>query len=219
MFCGSSSGFDPAFAEAAVDVGQAIAGGGHQMVYGGGHVGLMGIVADAVLNGGGSVTGVITEHLVGAEVAHGELTALEVTASMHERKARMAELSDGVIVLPGGFGTLDESFELLTWNQLGLIAAPVVFLDVDGFFDPLFAFIDGAVRSGFIKERHGGLAQRSVGRRRSGPARHRPTGRVRAEVDRLTGRPIGGWFRRMGQRLRRRSEWTRSQCNSDAARS
>ena len=162
MFCGSSSGFDPAFAEAAVEVGQAIAGGGHQMVYGGGHVGLMGIVADAVLNGGGSVTGVITEHLVGAEVAHGELTALEVTASMHERKARMAELSDGVIVLPGGFGTLDESFELLTWNQLGLIAAPVVFLDVDGFFDPLFAFIDGAVRSGFIKQHHGGLAQRSA---------------------------------------------------------
>ena len=132
------------------------------MVYGGGHVGLMGIVADAVLNGGGSVTGVITDHLVGAEVAHGQLTTLEVTTSMHERKARMAELSDGVIVLPGGFGTLDESFELLTWNQLGLIAAPVVFLDVDGFFDQLFAFIGGAVRSGFIKQRHGALAQRSV---------------------------------------------------------
>ncbi len=102
----------------------AIAGEGHELVYGGGHVGLMGIVADAVLAGGGSVTGVITEHLVGAEVAHHGLSELEVTSSMHERKARMAALSDGVIVLPGGFGTFEEAFEMLTWNQLGLAAVP-----------------------------------------------------------------------------------------------
>jgi uncharacterized protein (TIGR00730 family) len=135
-------------------------GRGHELVYGGGNVGLMGVVADAVLSAGGSVTGVITEQLVGVEVAHRGLTELVITGSMHERKARMAELSDGVIVLPGGFGTLDESFELLTWNQLGLIAKPVVFFDVAEFFAPLFEFIDGAVAAGFMHERHGALAQR-----------------------------------------------------------
>ena len=160
VFCGSSSGFDPAFAGAAVDLGFGIAAGGHELVYGGGHVGLMGIVADVVIAGGGSVTGVITEHLVDAEVAHAGLSTLEVTHSMHERKARMAALSDGVIVMPGGFGTLDEAFEILTWNQLGLASCPVVFLDVDEFFTPLFDFIAGAVRAGFVKEEHGALARR-----------------------------------------------------------
>jgi uncharacterized protein (TIGR00730 family) len=122
----------------------------------------MGLVADAVLAGGGSVIGVITEHLVGAEVAHQGLSELVVTSSMHERKAHMAALADGVIVLPGGFGTFEEAFEMLTWNQLGLAAVPVVFLDVDEFFAPLFEFITGAVRCGFIRPEHGRLAQRST---------------------------------------------------------
>jgi uncharacterized protein (TIGR00730 family) len=162
VFCGSRPGSDPAFTAAAEALGAGIAAAGHQLVYGGGHVGLMGTVADAVLLGGGQVTGVITEHLVGAEVAHGGLTTLEVTASMHERKARMATLSDGVIVLPGGFGTLEEAFEVLTWNQLGLAACPVVFLDVDGFFSPMFEFLAGAVRAGFMRSEHGTLAQRAT---------------------------------------------------------
>jgi len=161
VFCGSNFGNDPRFRRAAEELGGAIAGGGHRLVYGGGHVGLMGAIADAALAGGGEVVGVITEHLVGAEVAHSGLTTLEVTGSMHERKARMAELSDGVIVLPGGFGTLDESFELLTWNQLGLLAAPVVFLDVAGFFEPLFEFVAGAVAAGFVRDHHAALMQRA----------------------------------------------------------
>jgi uncharacterized protein (TIGR00730 family) len=162
VFCGSNVGVDPRFREAATDLGRALATGGHRLVYGGGHVGLMGAVADAALAEDGEVVGVITEHLVGAEVAHRGLTSLEVTTSMHARKARMADLSDGVIVLPGGFGTLDESFELLTWNQLGLLAAPVVFFDVAGFFEPLFDFVDKAVRAGFVKEQHAALAQRAT---------------------------------------------------------
>lgn len=154
MFCGSSSGGDPVFAAAARSLGTVLAAGGHQLVYGGGHVGLMGVVADAALAAGGEVTGVMTDQLVGAEVAHRGLTRLEVVGSMHERKARMAELSDAVIVLPGGFGTLDETFEIMTWNQLGLVSVPVVFLDVAGYFEDLFAFVASSVRAGFVSERH-----------------------------------------------------------------
>jgi uncharacterized protein (TIGR00730 family) len=162
VFCGSNSGRDPAIREVAVDLGVALAARRHELVYGGARVGLMGAVADAVLAAGGSVIGVITGRLVELEVAHTELTMLEVASTMHERKARMVDLSDGVIVLPGGFGTLDEAFELLTWNQLGLVATPVVFLNIDGFFDPLFEFIEQAVRGGFIATYHGSLAQRAV---------------------------------------------------------
>lgn len=160
VFCGSSSGFDPTFAATARALGGAIAAAEHELVYGGGHVGLMGAVADAALEAGGAVTGVMTEQLVAAEVAHAGLTRLEVTASMHERKARMAELSDAVIVLPGGFGTLDETFEIVTWNQLGLVAVPVVFLDVLGYFESLFEFIEGSVRAGFVSDRHAAVARR-----------------------------------------------------------
>lgn len=162
VFCGSSSGRDPRYLDAARELGRALADGGHTLVYGGGHVGLMGVVADAVLAGGGEAVGVMTEHLVAAEVAHGGLTRLEVVTSMHARKARMAELSDGVVVLPGGFGTLDETFELLTWNQLGLVAAPVVFLDVAGYFDPLFAFVASSVAAGFVADTHARLARRAT---------------------------------------------------------
>lgn len=161
VFCGSSSGSDPVFVEAARSLGATIASEGHQVVYGGGHVGLMGVVADAALAAGGSVIGVMTEQLVGAEVAHTGLTQLDVVASMHERKARMAELSNGVVVLPGGFGTLDEAFEILTWNQLGLAAVPVVFVNVNGYFDAMFDFIDGSVRAGFVARRHGELVRRA----------------------------------------------------------
>ncbi len=161
VFCGSSSGSEPVFAEAARALGAAIAAGGHRLVYGGGDVGLMGVVADAVLADGGAVTGVMTEQLVAAEVAHLGLTELEITSSMHARKARMAELSDGVIVLPGGFGTLDEAFEMITWNQLGLVAVPVVFLDVADYFSPLFEFIDATVVAGFVSAANAALARRA----------------------------------------------------------
>ena len=161
VFCGSSSGSDPVFRGAARSLGSAIAGSGHRLVYGGGHVGLMGVVADAVLDAGGSVTGVMTEQLVAAEVAHLGLTELQVTPTMHARKARMAALSDGVIVLPGGFGTLDEAFEMITWNQLGLVAVPVVFLDVAGYFSPLFDFIDASVATGFVSSANAAIVRRA----------------------------------------------------------
>jgi uncharacterized protein (TIGR00730 family) len=161
VFCGSSSGASPVHGDAARSLGAAIAAGGHSLVYGGGHVGLMGVVADAALADGASVTGVMTEQLVAAEVAHLGLTRLEVTPSMHSRKARMAELSDGVVVLPGGFGTLDEAFEMITWNQLGLVAVPVVFLDVDGYFAALFEFVDRSVAAGFVSAANAALMRRA----------------------------------------------------------
>lgn len=161
VFCGSSSGTDPLYVEAARELGAGLAAQGHRLVYGGGHVGLMGVVADAVLAAGGEVIGVMTDQLVAAEVAHRGLTSLEVVASMHARKARMAELSDAVIVLPGGFGTLDEAFEIVTWNQLGLVAMPVVFLDVGAYFNALFEFIDNSVSAGFVGSRHAELTRRA----------------------------------------------------------
>ena len=160
VFCGSSSGSDPRHGDVARSLGDSLAAEGHALVYGGGHVGLMGAVADAALAAGGEVVGVMTEQLVAAEVAHLGLTRLEVVASMHDRKARMAELSDGVIVLPGGFGTLDEAFEIITWNQLGLVAVPVVFLDPAGYFEALFEFIDRSVAAGFVSDRHARSVQR-----------------------------------------------------------
>jgi len=150
------------FAQTARALGAAIASSGHRLVYGGGHVGLMGEVADAVLAADGAVVGVMTEQLVAAEVAHLGLTELEVTPSMHARKARMAELSDGVIVLPGGFGTLDEAFEMITWNQLGLVAVPVVFLDVEGYFAALFDFIEASVSAEFVSPANAALARRAT---------------------------------------------------------
>jgi uncharacterized protein (TIGR00730 family) len=119
----------------------------------------MGVVADAALAAGGEVVGVITEQLVGAEVAHSGLTRIEVTTSMHERKARLSELADGFLVLPGGFGTVDELAEVLTWNQLGIIAKPVVLVDVDGFWQPLFEWMERAVQAGFVRSSHRMLAQ------------------------------------------------------------
>ena len=161
VYCGSNPGRDERFLAAATALGTALAGAGHEVVYGGGHVGLMGAVADAALAAGGSVTGVITDQLVASEIAHPRLTTLEVVASMHERKARMTELADAVVVLPGGFGTLDEAFEVLTWNQLGIVAVPVVFLDVGDYYRDLFAFLDRAAESGLLRPAHRAMAQRA----------------------------------------------------------
>jgi uncharacterized protein (TIGR00730 family) len=150
VYCGSNAGNDPRYAEAAVALGKRIAAEGMGLVYGGGNVGLMGIVADAVLEAGGEVIGVIPEHLVKYEVAHKGLTRLEVVGSMHERKARMFDLAQGFIALPGGFGTLDEMFEMLTWRQLGLGDRPCAFLDVADFYAPLMQMIDRMVETRFL---------------------------------------------------------------------
>lgn len=162
VYCGSNAGASPAYLEAARQLGVAMTNRGIGLVYGGGNVGLMGALADTVLDGGGDVIGVIPEQLRRAEVAHDTLTQLHVVASMHERKALMAELADAFVALPGGLGTFEEVFEVLTWNQLGLIAKPVVLYDVDGFFGPLFTMLDGAVDAGFVRPAHRMLAQRAV---------------------------------------------------------
>lgn len=159
VFCGSNPGTDPAVGESAVALGESLGRGGHRLVYGGGRVGLMGTIADATLAAGGEVTGFIPEALAGREVAHTGLTALIVTETMHTRKQAMSDASDGVITLPGGYGTLDEVMEVLTWNQIGIIAKPVAFLNVGGYFDSLFRFFDEAVESGLIKPAHRAMAQ------------------------------------------------------------
>jgi uncharacterized protein (TIGR00730 family) len=150
VYCGSNAGSKPVYAERAMALGDRIAKEGLTLVYGGGNVGLMGIVADAVLQAGGEVTGVIPQQLVDWEVAHRGVTRLEIVGSMHERKARMFDLSDAFVALPGGFGTLDEMFEMLTWRQLGLGDKPCAFLDVDGFFDPLMTMLDRMVAERFL---------------------------------------------------------------------
>ena len=150
VYCGSNAGSDPAYAAQAKALGTRLAAEKLALVYGGGNVGLMGIVADAVLANGGEVVGVIPQQLVDWEVAHKGVTRLEIVDSMHERKARMFDLSDGFVALPGGFGTLDEMFEMLTWRQLGLGDKPCAFLDVNGFWQPLMAMLDTMVRERFL---------------------------------------------------------------------
>ena len=144
----------PAFRLTATRLGQELAGRGIRLIYGGGHVGLMGAVADAVTAGGGEAHGVITRVLAAKEVAHRGLTSLTVVGTMHERKAAMADAADAFIMLPGGFGTLDEFFEALTWTQLGIHAKPCGILDAAGFFDPLRAMLDTAVAAGFVHQAH-----------------------------------------------------------------
>lgn len=150
VFCGSAAGFDPVFAEAARELGSLMAAQNFTLIYGGGNVGLMGIVADAVLSSTGKVIGVIPGFLAAREVAHTGLTELIVTDSMHERKRRMADLADAFIALPGGWGTLDELAEILTWKQLGLVKAPVGLLNTDHFFDPLLIQMEKMVSHGFL---------------------------------------------------------------------
>jgi len=151
VFCGSNDGDRPAYRRAAVDIARALVACGIGIVYGGGRVGLMGTVADAALEAGGEVIGIIPEMLAAREVAHRGLTELHVVGSMHERKAMMAALSDGFIALPGGFGTLEEIFEVVTWRQLGYHDKPSGVLNIEGYYDALLAFCDTAVARGFVK--------------------------------------------------------------------
>ncbi len=154
VFCGSQHGVRPIYAEAARRVGAAIARDGLGLVYGGGRVGLMGVVADAALEAGGYVLGVIPEALAGREIAHGSLSELVLVASMHERKALMAERSRGFLALPGGLGTFEEFFEIVTWAVLGIHRKPIGLLNVDGYYDPLIRLIDHATDEGFVRPEH-----------------------------------------------------------------
>lgn len=157
VFCGSHTGNDPAYAGAATVLGRTLARRGTTLVYGGGHVGLMGVVADAALGAGGEVIGVMPKALVEREIGHTGLTKLHVVSSMHERKAMMSELSGGFIALPGGNGTLEEFFEVLTWAQLGEHGKPCGLLNVAGYYDPLLAVFDRMVQKEFLRTEHRGL--------------------------------------------------------------
>lgn len=154
VYCGSSKGSSPVYADAAKSLGRALVKQNLSLVYGGGHVGLMGIVADAVLEAGGEVTGVIPKALMDSEVGHDRLTRLLVVKDMHERKAIMAEHADGFIAMPGGIGTLEELFETLTWAQLGFHEKPIGLLNVAGFYDPLIEFLRHQTSQGFLRAEH-----------------------------------------------------------------
>lgn len=158
VFCGSSPGNDPVHAEGARAMGAEIARRGLVLVYGGGAVGLMGIVADAALAAGGEVHGIIPRALREKEVGHHGLTRLEIVETMHIRKARMAELADGFIAMPGGIGTFEELFEIWTWAQLGIHRKPLGFLNIAGFYDPLHTFLDNTTAAGFLRQTHRDMA-------------------------------------------------------------
>ena len=154
MYAGSNHGRDPAYAQAAAELARVLAERGIGVVYGGGKVGLMGVVADAALAAGAEVIGVMPQALIDREIGHGGLTELRVVGSMHERKAQMADLSDGFVALPGGAGTLEELIEVYTWSQLGLHRKPMGVLNVRGYYDGLEALLDHAVEEGFLREQH-----------------------------------------------------------------
>lgn len=154
VFCAASPGANPVYREQAATLGRFLAESGRRLVYGGGRTGLMGALADAALAAGGEVIGIMPRHLVEREVAHTELTQLRIVASMHERKALLAELADGFLALPGGLGTLEELLEVWTWGQLGLHRKPYGLLEVSGFFAPLLGFLDHAVSEGFIRHEY-----------------------------------------------------------------
>ena len=157
LFCGSNIGTRPAYADAAREVGRTIASRGMTLIYGGGSVGLMDIAAQAALDAGGRVVGVITEQLMVREVGHSGLSQLHVVATMHERKALMAKLSDAFVTLPGGYGTFDELCEMATWDQLGIHAKPLVVVNLEGYFDGFLAQLDRAVVDGLLKPEHRAL--------------------------------------------------------------
>ncbi|MDQ3227645.1 MAG: TIGR00730 family Rossman fold protein [Chloroflexota bacterium] len=154
VFCGSRDGNNPAYLAAAWDTGTAIARRGWKLVYGGGHVGLMGALADAALAEGGEVIGIMPRALLTREIAHPGITRLHLVTSMHRRKALMSSMSDGFLTMPGGYGTLEEFFETLTWAQLGLHTKPCALLDVDRFWDPLLAMVDQQIAAGFVPAEH-----------------------------------------------------------------
>lgn len=151
VYCASSKGTDSVYMAAAAQLGRAIAEAGLGLVYGGASVGLMGAVADAALAGGAEVIGVLPDILSGSEISHRSLTRLETVPTMHERKARMVKLADAFLMLPGGYGTLDEMMEIITWKQLRLHEKPCVLINIAGYWDPLLAFLDRAVEAGFLK--------------------------------------------------------------------
>ena len=157
VYCGAHTGRDPGYAATAALLGRTLAERGLGVVYGGGRVGLMGVVADAALAAGGRVTGIIPQALMTKELAHSGLTELVVTASMHERKAQMAERADAFIALPGGLGTFEELFEIWTWGQLGWHRKPCGVVNVAGFYDGLIAFLDHATDAGFVRTLHRGM--------------------------------------------------------------
>ena len=157
VYCGANAGISPVYAEAARAMGRALAAHDIELVFGGGHVGLMGTIADEVLRVGGRATGVIPQQLVDRELAHPGLTRLFVVKNMHERKAMMAQLSDGFVAMPGGMGTLEELFEMLTWSQLGIHAKPIGLLNVAGFYDQLVGFLGHAHDEAFIRQEHSRL--------------------------------------------------------------
>ncbi len=157
VYCGSAPGGDPAYREAASALGSALAEGGIGLVFGGGRIGLMGVVADAVMAGGGQVTGVIPGALRAAEVAHQGLTELIIVSSMHERKQLMADRADAFAVMPGGIGTLDEMFEIVTWKHLGLHDKPIFVVDIAGYWEPLVKLLDHLVAQGFARPLTPGL--------------------------------------------------------------
>ncbi|MGA8044418.1 MAG: TIGR00730 family Rossman fold protein, partial [Terracidiphilus sp.] len=157
VYCGSASGADPVYLEAAQALGAAIAAAGMGLVYGGASVGLMGAVADAALAGGAEVIGVLPKVLAGSELAHTGLTRLEEVPTMHARKARMVKLADAFLILPGGYGTLDELMEIVTWAQLKIHAKPCVLINTAGYWNGLLDFLDTAVEAGFLKPRNRAL--------------------------------------------------------------
>lgn len=159
VYCGAKTGLNPAYTFEANRLGTLLATNSIELVYGGGHVGLMGAVSDAVLAAGGKAIGIIPTKLVEMEQAHQKIQDLRVVSTMHERKALMADLADGFISLPGGFGTLEELFEVLTWSQIGYHKKPVVLINMNGFYDSLLKFIDHSIREGFILPEYTNLLQ------------------------------------------------------------
>ena len=154
VFCGSQVGTNGLYRQAAAALGQLLAQRRYGLVYGGGHVGLMGVIADAVLQAGGEVIGVIPEAMVARELAHTGVTSMHIVPGMHDRKARMAELAEAFIAMPGGYGTFEELFEIITWAQLGIHQKPIGLLNVAGYFDALMALVEHAIAEGFIRPEH-----------------------------------------------------------------
>ncbi|PWN05264.1 TIGR00730 family Rossman fold protein [Rhodohalobacter mucosus] len=159
VYCGSSSGKNRNIPEQAQKFGRLMAEKGHNLVYGGSSLGIMGVIADSVMLHGGEVIGVIPENLFSKEVAHTGITRLITVKDMHQRKSHMAELADAFVAFPGGFGTMEELFEIITWNQIGLLKKPVTIMNIDGFYDNLIRMIDHAATSGFIKEKNRDILQ------------------------------------------------------------